>query len=973
MASIKIEKFNMLSNRDGGIRRHDALSEHNARANRAQRLAYYMSNNSGTAAGLKQIQYTLENFPIIRDIKILVDDKFELIVSSLSPRCEGIFIGVKMQGGSEDKKEHGEFLPASAGDDSIRKTCVEGIKKLEILEQSSSTHRPPLSKCSIDFLSQNKIETVDEPSEKFPKAHFYCENCDFYMETSKSVKDHLESDLHLDDIEKQTMRMNLLRKIPNPSEMHLFALNRVLQEAQNRNVTNKERDVQMVLSYLSNVFLSLIGDCEFKIELFGSSALDLMLENSDVNVALITKISKKFTTSQLMRMIQKKIQGDGHKAEYKMDMGVDTSVTFMINNTHVRLCHLHSSSGQLKLTKLIQKYCSIRSEVPQFLRLIRQWASESDLDDKNRLRIGLPRYGFDLLAIHFLQQQNLLPILNEKDHTFGCEIWNMADLFINFFRYFAQKNRRVVVQITENGELVRNGITWRRNVLHVVDPFRRDNVMHMPSDSTWHSYFYNCVLQTFISFSIPSTKNEPLANITLFQSKSELKQENIMMKSGVNLANVKKICTTEYFISENINLENILAAHNLDSSHFYFEFKPSRFRGRLEMEIKCAYCNGPHLYDKCILPDVPATDEIDVADERYDAIDEMIDEYYGANIMQSHRMSMLNVEVRKLEEYLAETYRTDVTLTLFGSIMTGLSVNCSDADICLRFKGQDDEPKEWTGKEVIADIGEILKGYEQTEKVEIVLNAKVPIVKMQLKMAHDEILDIDICFYNSLALQNTALLREYTRWTPDNRFAKLALFVKHWAKQCDIGNASIGSLSSYSQVIMLIGYLQQCSPPVLPRIQEDFVISDSEQRNAGKWNTSFAQSSDEEIWKWQHNKESCARLFVGFLEFYARFDFQNVVIQCRQNEAVSKTEKGWRRALCVEDPFNLDHNLTGVVSNKMFLFIRKEDLQHTKSAASAKKSAILLTSVHFVMNEETKDMHEKEEAIGAGKQGSDRK
>jgi len=39
-------------------------------------------------------------------------------------------------------------------------------------------------------------------------------------------------------------------------------------------------------------------------------------------------------------------------------------------------------------------------------------------------------------------------------------------------------------------------------------------------------------------------------------------------------------------------------------------------------------------------------------------------------------------------------------------------------------------------------------------------------------------------------------------------------------QNCGIGDASRGSLSSYTYVIMMIYYLQQCNPPVLPVLQQ---------------------------------------------------------------------------------------------------------------------------------------------------------
>ena len=46
------------------------------------------------------------------------------------------------------------------------------------------------------------------------------------------------------------------------------------------------------------------------------------------------------------------------------------------------------------------------------------------------------------------------------------------------------------------------------------------------------------------------------------------------------------------------------------------------------------------------------------------------------------------------------------------------------------------------------------------------------------------------------------------------------LFTILCLQQCDMGDASRGSLSSYAYIIMMIYYLQQCDPPVLPVLQE---------------------------------------------------------------------------------------------------------------------------------------------------------
>ena len=62
------------------------------------------------------------------------------------------------------------------------------------------------------------------------------------------------------------------------------------------------------------------------------------------------------------------------------------------------------------------------------------------------------------------------------------------------------------------------------------------------------------------------------------------------------------------------------------------------------------------------------------------------------------------------------------------------------------------------------------------------------------------------------------MLRTYTSIDP--RVKTLGYVVKEFAKRCDIGDASRGSLSSYAYILMLIYYLQQVQPPVVPVLQE---------------------------------------------------------------------------------------------------------------------------------------------------------
>lgn len=84
------------------------------------------------------------------------------------------------------------------------------------------------------------------------------------------------------------------------------------------------------------------------------------------------------------------------------------------------------------------------------------------------------------------------------------------------------------------------------------------------------------------------------------------------------------------------------------------------------------------------------------------------------------------------------------------------------------------------------------------DSIEERTSAKVPIVKFRHKKTNVE---GDISLYNTLALQNTELIRAYA--TIDERTKTLGHVVKHFAKICNIGDASCGSLSSYAYIVMV--------------------------------------------------------------------------------------------------------------------------------------------------------------------------
>ena len=169
-------------------------------------------------------------------------------------------------------------------------------------------------------------------------------------------------------------------------------------------------------------------------------------------------------------------------------------------------------------------------------------------------------------------------------------------------------------------------------------------------------------------------------------------------------------------------------------------------------------------------------------------------------------MDELNFHIRKLWP--------NARLFLFGSSNNGFAFKNSDLDISLTFE---DKPDSSTldSIQLIEELGENLKKLNSLRNVLAITSAKVPIVKMYHYHAR---LEADISLYNVLAQENTRMLAMYSDL--DAKCHVLGYMVKLFAKICDIGDASRGSLSSYAYILMMIFYLQVrvVAYPFLPQL-----------------------------------------------------------------------------------------------------------------------------------------------------------
>ncbi|EME41277.1 hypothetical protein DOTSEDRAFT_73629 [Dothistroma septosporum NZE10] len=214
----------------------------------------------------------------------------------------------------------------------------------------------------------------------------------------------------------------------------------------------------------------------------------------------------------------------------------------------------------------------------------------------------------------------------------------------------------------------------------------------------------------------------------------------------------------------------------------------------------------------------------------------------------------------------------------------------------------------------------------------------------------------DINFFNPLGLHNTQLLRCYSSCDP--RVRPMVLFVKSWAKKRRINSSYSGTLSSYGYVMMVLHYLVNVAqPPVLPNLQLPWrphphcTPPGAAKIEVDNWTVDFWRNEDEiqaalHNGQMSGNSESLGSLLAGFFQYYSsqgrgpQFRWTQWVVSIRTPGGIlTKDQKGWVKAtteegngkkiqhrylFCIEDPFELSHNVARTVTHNGIVAIRDE-------------------------------------------------
>ncbi|KAM8961854.1 poly(A) RNA polymerase GLD2 [Pelodytes ibericus] len=259
-------------------------------------------------------------------------------------------------------------------------------------------------------------------------------------------------------------------------------------------------------------------------------------------------------------------------------------------------------------------------------------------------------------------------------------------------------------------------------------------------------------------------------------------------------------------------------------------------------------------------------------------------------------------------------------LYLVGSSLNGFGTRSSDADLCLVVK---EEPI--NQKTEAMHILSLLQKHFYTRLSYIerpqLIRAKVPIVKFRDKVSGVE---FDLNVNNVVGIRNTFLLRTYAHM--ENRVRPLVLVVKKWASHYGINDASRGTLSSYSLVLMVLHYLQTLPDPVLPCLQKNYpeCFNPTMQLH-------LVHHAPRNLPHYlSKNGATLGELLVGFLKYFAvEFEWNKKLISIREAKAIPRTEGiEWRnKYICVEEPFDRTNTARAVHEKQKFDLIQEEFLK----------------------------------------------
>lgn len=420
-----------------------------------------------------------------------------------------------------------------------------------------------------------------------------------------------------------------------------------------------------------------------------------------------------------------------------------------------------------------------------------------------------------------------------------------------------------------------------------------------------------------------------LSSISLIDSNTPLKTRYIVKREMESFEEKVRIAISEFSERNPVkNSENI--KENIDKSDHLFE-ETEEYR----LKVNTIFDNIPFNNTQLLIDMDEILSQLEISKEEEDAKESAIDD------LQSIVRSILG---------------DNASLHRYGSFASGFGTKGCDVDLCLQLSNcNEDQNDVHIQTKYLLSIQDVLIRKKREQKhikvVQEVSRSRVPILRLRNE---DLNVEMDLCMGTSLGVENTKLLKTYSLIHP--KVVSLVRLIKRWAKLRKIGDASAGTLSSYSYVLMTFSYLQVIG--LLPSLQslinhKDCNLEDISTphylkgfdcryfMNLKKLNSIWSPSR-------KFDDISLDKLFYGFFKYYHDIFVRNASTICIRIGTPLK--KIWGSPISIEDPFEIRDLGSVVIREKAPLIFLEIERAYNLISNNASLSDVLQSASKDIDN-----------------------
>ncbi|KAM4813928.1 poly(A) RNA polymerase, mitochondrial isoform X1 [Urocitellus parryii] len=344
-------------------------------------------------------------------------------------------------------------------------------------------------------------------------------------------------------------------------------------------------------------------------------------------------------------------------------------------------------------------------------------------------------------------------------------------------------------------------------------------------------------------------------------------------------------------------------------------------------------------------------------------------------LLKEFQLTEENTRLRYLTcsliEDIAAAYFPDCTVRAFGSSVNTFGKLGCDLDMFLdldeigklsthknignflvEFQVKNVPSERIATQKILSVIGECLDHFGPScVGVQKILNARCPLVRFSHQASGFQ---CDLTTNNRIALKSSELL--YIYGALDSRVRALVFSVRCWARAHSLTTSIPGAwITNFSLTMMVIFFLQQRSPPILPTLDSLKTLADAEDKCIIEGNNCTFIRDLNKI-KPSENTETLELLLKEFFEYFGNFAFNKNSINIRQGREQNKPDSS---PLHIQNPFETSLNISKNVSQSQLqkfvdlaresAWILQEEDKDRPSPSSSNQpwglAALLLSSV----------------------------